>query len=65
MNRGKNPSRVARRVSRNMPVEYFILAYVRFEGPVVAYLASLAQFERLWSMKPELGIVMLALCAVT
>ena len=40
MNRSKNPSRVACRVSRSMPVEYFILANVRFEGPVVGNLAS-------------------------
>jgi hypothetical protein len=40
MNRRKNPARPAPRVSRSMPIEYFILANLRFEGPIVGYLAS-------------------------
>ena len=45
MPRIANPARFAPKVSRSMPIEYFILAKLRFEGPIIGHLQSQAIHE--------------------
>ena len=40
-----NPTRFAPKVSPSMPIEYFILAKLRFDGPIIGYLESQAIHE--------------------